>query len=593
MQPRGTVNPDERRDTTSCDGAAEAALEQAPIAFVATDARGAVTGCNHAARELLGRTLADVLGRPLAELLPDRATALHASGERIAVETRFCSAGPEGPPIGVFLRDLRAEDRTRAALAAAEQRIALLDDVTDQGIVVVDNGVVTEVNAAMTTLFRATREQLCGTEALRLVADADRERLRNRMVTGEEGAVEFRALRLDGTTFDALGRSRQIELEGRTRRVATVQDVSELRRAQHDLQYVVDVMPVLVAYWDPTLHNRMANRAHIEWFNKTPKQLLGTHLSEMIDAATWDAYIPLLRRTLAGETMSFDAELTNAAGEVRQIHASYIPDIVEGEVRGFLVMAVDIDERKKAEMALAAALKDLERSNRDLRDFAAHASHDLQAPLRRIGKFSRALDEDYRDVLDDEGRTLIRSIEESVQRLQDRISAVLAYARVGARGATGDVQVQAIIEQARQNVSVDLEAASGEMHVTGAPASLWGNAEQLLALFQNLFSNAIKFRGPRPLRIDVAVETSTDAIEVTVSDNGIGLGTENTERLFEMFTRVHAESEYAGHGVGLAICRRAVEAHGGSIVARTAQNGGTSFHVRLPRRSAAPTATTP
>jgi len=233
---------------------------------------------------------------------------------------------------------------------------------------------------------------------------------------------------------------------------------------------------------------------------------------------------------------------------------------------------------------LTQTLGELERSNADLEQFARVASHDLQAPLALVADYVGLLERSHKGKLDAEADGLIAGVTEGVHRMQELVRDVLAYSRVGAGGEQFvPVACSAVVDE----VVVGLEAAIGRSggQVTCEPLpTVVGDRPQLVQLLQNLIGNALKFRGPEPPRVHVAAEPGDRGWRFAVRDNGIGIPPESQERIFAMFERLHGRGQYPGTGIGLAICKKIVERHGGRIWVESEPGQGSTFYFTLPAK---------
>jgi PAS domain S-box-containing protein len=268
-------------------------------------------------------------------------------------------------------------------------------------------------------------------------------------------------------------------------------------------------------------------------------------------------------------------------------------------VGGIVVTSRDVTERRAAEAELARQRAELERSNRELEHFAYIASHDLQEPLRKIQAFGDRLASRYGPVLEDGGRDYLARIQNAAARMQVLINDLLALSRLSTRP-----QPFAPVDLARvaREVVSDLEARvqqSGATVEVGALPVVQGDALQLRQLLQNLIGNALKFHragvppvvrvGARPVAAGDAAGTEAacaaampTTCELSVEDNGIGFDERYLDRIFDPFQRLHGRSEYEGTGMGLAICRKIVERHGGTIAATSTPGAGSTFIITLP-----------
>ena len=238
-------------------------------------------------------------------------------------------------------------------------------------------------------------------------------------------------------------------------------------------------------------------------------------------------------------------------------------------------------ERQRLNDELHERTQELERSNRDLEQFASAASHDLQEPLRMVRSYMELLTEDYSPQLDAEAQQYVAFAHDGAVRMQQLVQDLLAYSRVGSEGRPFEpVDTAALL----RNVLHDLQQAiaDGNAAVTGGELpGVRGDRTQLGQLLQNLVSNALKFRGDRDPRVEVACRRDRGHWIFSVRDNGIGIAVADQTRIFDMFSRLHHRSEYAGTGIGLAVCRRIVERHGGRIWLHSEPGQGTTFFFSL------------
>lgn len=245
--------------------------------------------------------------------------------------------------------------------------------------------------------------------------------------------------------------------------------------------------------------------------------------------------------------------------------------------------AADITPLKRAEQELQQTLEELRRSNRDLEQFAYAASHDLQEPLRLVAGYTELLAERYGDRLDDKGRKFIHYAADGARRMQALIQDLLTFSRVTTRGRDfEEVDVSSALESAIDNLSAAIEENGARVTRDRLPP-VRGDESQLTLLFQNLIGNAIKFRGADPPRVHVTAHAEDGNQVFSIRDNGIGIDAGHQERIFTIFQRLHSREEYPGTGVGLALCQRIVERHGGRIWCESTPGGGATFSFTLPK----------
>jgi PAS domain S-box-containing protein len=246
-------------------------------------------------------------------------------------------------------------------------------------------------------------------------------------------------------------------------------------------------------------------------------------------------------------------------------------------------VGMDITERKKAAEALARLNEDLVRSNNELEQFAYAASHDLQEPLRMVSSYTQLLAERYEGRLDEKAQKYITYAVDGAVRMQRLINDLLTYSRVGTRGRPFEnADLHALMGDAIRNLGVAIEE-SRAMITTGDLPTVRVDSAQLVQLFQNLLSNAIKFRGENLPRVHVSSRDGGSEWVFAVSDNGIGIERKYADRIFILFQRLHTRSEYPGTGIGLAVCKRIVERHGGRIWFESEPGKGSTFFFSLPK----------
>jgi signal transduction histidine kinase len=242
----------------------------------------------------------------------------------------------------------------------------------------------------------------------------------------------------------------------------------------------------------------------------------------------------------------------------------------------------ELSALKVAHTELDRRSTDLERSNSELEQFAYVASHDLQEPLRKVASFCQLLERRYKRQLDERADQYIAFAVDGAKRMQILINDLLAFSRVGrvVREPTL-VSCDAVLEQALTNVSYQIEQSGAVVEADKLP-TVSAEVPLLTAVFQNLISNAIKFRAEDTPHVRITVRRDGDFWQFEVSDNGIGIDEEYAERIFVIFQRLHNKSDYPGTGIGLAMCRKIVEYHGGRIWLDTSVESGSRFCFTLP-----------
>jgi PAS domain S-box-containing protein len=370
-------------------------------------------------------------------------------------------------------------------------------------------------------------------------------------------------------------------------------DTEAVRRLREVLEWTLDAAVVVDGEGTITLMNAAAER------------LLGYSRDELAGVSV-DCLVPEGSRLAHGVHRAGFGESPSSGpmGSGRELYArrkdgtlipvevTLNPIAVSGKSQVSCLIR-DLTERRRTEAEVARYTRELERSNRELEQFAYVASHDLLEPLRMVTSFTRLLAKRYRGKLGPDADEFIGHALNGAHRMQELIRDLLKYSRVGTRGAALDaVSLEEVLDGVLDDLRLVLEESGAS--VTREPLP-WvnGDRSQLGQLFQNLIANAIKFRSRLPPRIHVASLLDGGSWVLRVSDNGIGIPDEHGESVFEIFRRLHKRDDYPGTGIGLAICKRIVEHHGGRIWLESLPAGTTivftmpTGHGRTHERNAA------
>ena len=248
----------------------------------------------------------------------------------------------------------------------------------------------------------------------------------------------------------------------------------------------------------------------------------------------------------------------------------------EGEVVRVAIVE-NIDRRKKAEQKLEEKNKELMEINQELEHFAYVASHDLQEPLRTVASFIQILEKKYSHLLDEDGQQFMGFVVDGAKRMQALIRELLEYSRINRFNTDYErVDLNEVLQMVNRALKEKIDSTDAVILAENLP-SIQGNKIQLTQIFQNLIDNAIKFKGEEAPEIIISVEELPGKWEIQVRDNGIGISQEYFQRIFIIFQRLHTHEEYSGTGIGLALCKKIIERHGGEIWLDSAPGGGTTF----------------
>ncbi len=246
------------------------------------------------------------------------------------------------------------------------------------------------------------------------------------------------------------------------------------------------------------------------------------------------------------------------------------------------LLEVEIEERKRAESILAQQSAELARSNSELEQFAYIASHDLQEPLRMVGSYVQLLERKYKNLFDAKGEEYIAYAVDGAKRMQLLINDLLSYSRVGTQGNEFALtDCAGVAGLAIKNLQKAIQESGATITCDPLP-TVMADRMQLLQLFQNLLANAIKFRAEQYPEIHITAKHTDGFWQFAVKDNGIGIEPRHFERIFLIFQRLNSRRNYPGTGMGLAICKKIVDRHGGTIWPVSEPGMGTTFFFTLP-----------
>ncbi|GEM_PF-2322954 len=353
------------------------------------------------------------------------------------------------------------------------------------------------------------------------------------------------------------------------------------------LRTMVDHLPTSVYVKDLEGRKTLANQVCLSHMGVSSE-------AEALGKTDFEVYPPELAAAFAADDhfvlstgqpiFNREERITRSDGTLGWQFTSKVPlHDSNGRIIGLVGIGYDITERRQMEDQLRQTLADLQRANADLERFAYVASHDLQEPLRMIASYAQLLEQRYRGRLDADADEFLAFIVEGASRMQQLIFDLLAYSRLGAtRPASQSTDASISCQLALINLQDAIAQAQATIICDPLP-TVKAEPTQLTLLFQHLIANAIKFRGPEPPIVHVsAVADSSSSFVFSVRDNGIGIEPQYFERIFVIFQRLHKRREYPGNGIGLALCKRIVELHGGRIWVESTPGQGSTFFFTLP-----------
>jgi signal transduction histidine kinase len=358
--------------------------------------------------------------------------------------------------------------------------------------------------------------------------------------------------------------------------------------AQRLLLDILDTVREPLIVLDPEFRVTQANRAFFRTFQVKPEDTVGQVLFTLGDGQ-WDIapLRELLRDKLAVEPQLNDFDVDHVfPGIGRKIMCLNARLVSQGPglPRSILLAIEDITQRRFTEWRLAEQHRELERSNAALDEFASVASHDLQEPVRKILSFGDLLETSAGQALDGNAREHLTRMLGAAERMRTLIRDLLLYSQVTTRVHPFErTDLARIANEVIADLETTIAESGGRVEVGPLPV-IDADALQMRQLFQNLLGNAIKYRRPDtpPVVRLACADPGGPVCTLTVTDNGIGFSQKHVSKIFRMFVRLHGRAEYDGSGIGLAICRKIVERHGGTIAATGAPDQGATFTVTLP-----------
>jgi two-component system CheB/CheR fusion protein len=345
----------------------------------------------------------------------------------------------------------------------------------------------------------------------------------------------------------------------------------------------------VIAVSPETGHVEYANRAAWLKFGIPEAPEGGFAISRMtpeLGDSSWTSWLSTMNPGAAYSKL--DVQIIDRDADVFPVDISAAV-VLNGDRKHAVLRLIENKDRRRAVQELQERARNFAISNRELEQFASVVAHDLRAPLRHLNQFADILISELGEVATPSVREYLNIIQSSAASMSGMIERLLEYARIGAGAPRfADVSLHDCIDHAAEFLRDEMTASGASLEIGKLPV-IKGDRSLLLLLFQNLLMNSLKYRRKDvDAKVTVAARSSGGFNEIIFSDNGLGIDPEHQETIFKMFTRLHSSSEYSGHGMGLAICRRVCEIHGGSINVDPKFSGGARFVIRLPRTQSKP-----
>lgn len=509
---------------------------------------------------------------------------------------------------------------TEEALKESEEIFKSISASAQDGIVMMDNDRnISYWNKAAERIFSYSKKEAVGKEVHTFLGpnkyhSAYKKGFARFKKTGK-GPAEGKTLEITAIRKNAKGFSIElsvsaVKIQGKWHSIGIIRDITKRKQAEEELKKHREHFEELVEERTSALRESeekyktlfestpegilssgpdgsiiSANPASVETLGyNNPEELIGMPIVKLYpDPKSRKKLLSDLRKK--GYLRDYEVKIKRKDGTIRDLLANLklIKDS-NGDILRINEIFSDITDRKQAEENLKKTMEDLVRSNKELEQFAYVASHDLQEPLRMVSSYVQLLERRYKGKLDSDADEFIAYAVDGAGRMQRLINDLLSYSRIGTRGKELEkVECSHALDQATANLSGAIEATGAVVTNDDLPI-LKADESQLIQLFQNLIDNAIKFRSNGPPRIHVSARNKEKEWLLSVLDNGIGIDPQYAERIFVIFQRLHKRDKYPGTGIGLAICKRIVERHGGRIWVESKPGKGSIFFFTIPRK---------
>jgi PAS domain S-box-containing protein len=474
---------------------------------------------------------------------------------------------------------------------------SLLQNIYDGTVITDIFGNIVEINQRTCSFLMCTPSDIIGSNIVSLLYASDLsliKSIRNGLKDNKFILIQAACVRNDGTMFPAEISVNKLTLDDTVYFCFFIRNISVRRAAEDHLRTgnaAIQNAATGIAVVDLEGSTTYTNAALVKLLGMYDEShMLGRNIREFIcDDITADS---IEKAILDGLIWQGDLTIKTANGDTLYVQTSVAPNLdSDGNIIGMVLSLLDITNMKIATTQLEVTMLELQRSNKDLEQFAYAVSHDLQAPLRRISMFADIIKSKADSDLPAEITDILDRMQNSAGRMSDLIRGLLKYSKVTTqKNCFESVDINQIIDDVLVDLEVPLLETNGRIEVAEFPQII-ANPLQMRQLFQNLIGNALKFHAPGVTPVveidiqEIPAEHGDDSdfYAITVKDNGIGFNTKDTERIFGVFQKLHKPSEYAGTGIGLAICRKIVERHGGQLTAGINPDGGAMFTVMLPQ----------
>ena len=608
----------------------QAVIEWAPTAMIVVDEGGTITLVNRRAEECFGYERQHVIGKPIDFLIPQRFREAHRQhlsrffhapkarsmgenldlfglrqdGSEFPVEVGLNPIrSAEGWTVVATVQDITERRLAENRLRESEQRFQSVIQSAPNAMILVDReGTLVLANQRAEEYFGYGRNELVGLKVEQLIPNRFRgghqehvTRFFSQPSTRRMGVDrDLYGQRKNGSEFPVAVGLNPIQTNHEPHVIASIEDITERRQAELALAESEEHLrrAVVHAPFPVLIHAENGEIIHASQAWGEQSGYVGNDLRNADDWAT-KAYPgrSVAARRAIQQLYQVDAPVDEGEhvircrdGEQRTWHFRTAPlGMLRDGRRIVITMAADVTELKRFAQQLERNATELKRSNEDLEQFAYAASHDLQEPLRAVSGYCQLLELEYGEQLTGESTQYLRHIVEGTHRMHTLINGLLAYSRVQRRGEEFEaVDCSSAVQEALKNLSAAIRESGTQISIADDLPIVRGDQAQMVQLFQNLLGNALKYRTSDQATVQVQAELRDREWLFSVADNAIGISPEFRERIFQIFQRLHTREEYPGTGIGLSLCKRIVERHGGRIWLDGDVGRGTTFYFTVP-----------
>ena len=600
-------------------------LSQVEDAVLAVDTNFRITYWNKGAEKMFGYTQKEALGTNTVKLLRPKYApgereskleevekkgafnttmyAKHKNGKEVIVDQKISKmVDDSGLQTGYIVvdRDITEKIKIDHELKESEEKYRNIIEIANEGIMIADpSGRINFINAKMAEMLGYSSEELLGTNAESLVDKDDYElglqKIENRK-KGIQESYEIKYIRKNGGVLWCLiSATPMYDYNGKHIGNMTMQtDITESKKANDALQESESRFHSVLDNSQDVIYRINVQSGNYEYVSPSTKNIFGYFPDELKALASKNTLNTIhpddrikfqnaIKKLEQNDKVEMEYRHQTKDGEYRWIsnNIGLIRDNTgkplyrDGNMR-------DITKQKQIVKEMETTMDELKRSNDELERFAYVSSHDLQEPLRMVKLYSQLLGRRYKDKLDSDADDFIEYIVEGANRMKQLIDDLLEYSRVTSQAKEFEnVDLEKLLDNVLRNLSIYI--IEYDVKISNDPLpTVFADQNQMLQVFQNLITNAIKFHGQSPPKINISTQKRQSEWILSVSDNGIGIKQEYQKQIFDVFKRLHSREEYPGTGIGLSIIQKIVKHHGGQIWVESELGKGSTFYFTIP-----------